>query len=106
MVQPTGETEGSESSTVAGSESSTTGRSEASTMASSEPPTDSLGDDDRNRRRAALYALPFLALGVGNAVLILNFGLEPLWAFAQLPPILFTTVLTYIVFSTDFLDDR
>ncbi|MFQ3476275.1 hypothetical protein HKK80_08440 [Halonotius sp. F2-221B] len=62
--------------------------------------------EGRNRRRAALYALPFLALGVGNAVLILNFGLEPLWAFAQLPPILFTTALTYIVFSTDFLDDR
>jgi len=67
---------------------------------------ESVSDTDRNRRRAALYALPFLALGVGNAILILNFGLEPLWAFAQLPPILFTTVLTYIVFSTDFLDDR
>lgn len=97
MAPPTGETEHSESSTVASSESSTAG---------SGSPSDALGDDDRNRRRAALYALPFLALGVGNAVLILNFGLEPLWAFAQLPPILFTTVLTYIVFSTDFLDDR
>ena len=75
-------------------------------MGGSEPATDSVGDTDRNRRQAALYALPFLALGVGNAILILNFGLEPLWAFAQLPPILFTTVLTYIVFSTDFLDDR
>jgi len=68
--------------------------------------TESINSTDRNRRQAALYALPFLALGVGNAILILNFGLEPLWAFAQLPPILFTTVLTYIVFSTDFLDDR
>ena len=83
MAQPTSETEGAE-----------------------EPPTESVGDSDRNRRQAALYALPFLALGVGNAILILNFGLEPLWAFAQLPPILFTTALTYIVFSTDFLDDR
>jgi len=89
MAQPTSETESPEDP-VAGSES----------------PTESVSDTDRNRRRAALYALPFLALGVGNAILILNFGLEPLWAFAQLPPILFTTVLTYIVFSTDFLDDR
>src|SRR6056297_1751695 len=98
MVPPTGETESSESSTMA--------RSESSTTEGSESPTAALGDDGRNRRQAALYALPFLALGVGNAVLILNFGLEPLWAFAQLTPILFKTVLTYIVFSTDFLDDR
>ena len=90
MAQPTGETE----------------RGESSTVGESEPPTDAIDDGDRNRRRAALYALPFLSLGVGNAVLILNFGLEPLWAFAQLPPILFVTALTYIVFSTDFLDDR
>ena len=89
MAQPTSETEGAEES-----------------VAGSEPPTESVGDSDRNRRQAALYALPFLAIGVGNAILILNFGLEPLWAFAQLPPILFTTALTYIVFSTDFLDDR
>ena len=88
MNTPTGETE----------------RADASTGGSK--PTESVSETDRNRRRAALYALPFLALGVGNAILILNFGLEPLWAFAQLPPILFTTVLTYIVFSTDFLDDR
>jgi hypothetical protein len=61
---------------------------------------------DRNRKRAILYALPFFALGVGNAALILTWGINPLWAFAQLPPILFTTVLTYVVFSTDFLDNR
>ena len=72
----------------------------------SEPTTESVGERDRKRRKEDIYALPFLALGVGNAILILNFGLEPLWAFAQLPPILFTTALTYIVFSTDFLDDR
>lgn len=89
MVEPPGEMDGSETP-----------------VGGAEPPTESVGADSRNRRRAALYALPFLALGVGNAVLILNFGLEPLWAFAQLPPILFTTALTYIVFSTDFLDDR
>lgn len=61
---------------------------------------------NRNRKWAALFALPFLLLGVGNASLILIWGIDPLWAFAQLPPILFTTVLTYMVFRTDFLDDR
>lgn len=61
---------------------------------------------DRNRKQAVLYSLPFLALGVGNVILILSWGLEPLWAFALLPPILFTTFLTYLVFSTDFLKGR
>jgi hypothetical protein len=60
----------------------------------------------RNRKRAALAVAPFLALGLGNVVLILQWGIEPLWAFALLPPILFCSVLAYIVFSTDFLDDR
>jgi hypothetical protein len=60
----------------------------------------------RNRKRAALAVAPFLALGLGNVVLILQWGIEPLWAFALLPPILFCSVLAYIVFSTDFLNDR
>ncbi len=63
-------------------------------------------DSGRKRKRAVLYSLPFLLLGLGNVVLILSWGLEPLWAFALLPPILFCTVLTYIVFSTDFLEGR
>ncbi len=69
------------------------------------PPSEVI-DSGRNRRRAALYSLPFLVLGLGNVALILGWGLEPLWGFMLLPPILFCTVLTYIVFSTDFLDDR
>lgn len=60
----------------------------------------------RNRKRAALAVAPFLALGIGNVVLILRWGIEPLWAFALLPPILFCSALAYIVFSTDFLSDR
>ncbi len=75
------------------------------------PPREELLDEEildsgRKRKRAALYSLPFLLLGLGNVVLILSWGLEPLWAFALLPPILFCTVLTYIVFSTDFLEGR
>jgi hypothetical protein len=60
----------------------------------------------KNRKRAALAVFPFLAIGLGNVVLLLGWGIEPLWAFAILPPILFCSVLAYIVFSTDFLDDR
>lgn len=60
----------------------------------------------RNRRRAALAVLPFLAIGVGNVVLILLQGLEPLWGFLLLPPVLFCSVLAYLVFSTDFLEGR
>jgi hypothetical protein len=61
---------------------------------------------DRNRKWAALAVAPFLVIGLGNVVLLLGWGIEPLWAFAILPPILFCSVLAYIVFSTDFLDDR
>ncbi|MFC6724869.1 hypothetical protein ACFQE1_10900 [Halobium palmae] len=61
---------------------------------------------DRNRKRAVLYTLPFLAIGLGDVGLLLFWGLEPLWGFVVLLPILFCTILTYIVFSTDFLEGR
>ncbi|WP_233204238.1 hypothetical protein [Halegenticoccus soli] len=60
----------------------------------------------RNRKRAFLAVLPFLAIGLFDLVLLLFWGIEPLWAFAILPPILFCTVLAWIVFSTDFLEGR
>jgi hypothetical protein len=60
----------------------------------------------KNRKRAALAVAPFLAIGLADVVLLLGWGIEPLWAFAILPPILFCSVLAYIVFSTDFLEDR
>ncbi|WP_311171956.1 hypothetical protein [Halobellus ordinarius] len=70
-------------------------------------PNAPLGESgSRNRKRAALAVAPFLVIGLGNVVLLLGWGIEPLWAFAILPPILFCTVLAYIVFSTDFLEDR
>ena len=62
--------------------------------------------DENNRRRAILAVTPFLVIGLGNLVLLLGWGIEPLWAFAILPPILFCSALAYIVFSTDFLSDR
>jgi hypothetical protein len=59
-----------------------------------------------NRRRALLAVVPFLGLGLADVLLLLFWGIEPLWAFAILPPILFCTVLAWLAFSTDFLEDR
>ncbi|MFB6107391.1 MAG: hypothetical protein ABEJ82_00960 [Haloplanus sp.] len=59
-----------------------------------------------NRKRALLAVLPFLALGLADVLLLLFWGLEPLWGFAILPPILFCSVLAWLVFRTDFLEGR
>ena len=59
-----------------------------------------------HRFRAALYVAPFLALGLADVLLLLWWGIDPLWGFMILPPILFCSVLAYLVFSTDFLEDR
>ncbi len=63
-------------------------------------------ESPRNRKRAVLYVVPFLTIGLGDVVLLLKWGLEPLWGFAILPPILFCTVMAYLVFSTGFLDEE
>jgi hypothetical protein len=59
-----------------------------------------------DRKRAALAVLPFLLLGLGNVVLLLGWGLKPLWAFLILPPILFVSALGWIAFRTGFVRDR
>ena len=63
-------------------------------------------DSSPNRRRALLAVMPFLLLGLADVLLLLFWGIEPLWAFAILPPIVFCTVLAWLAFSTDFLEDR
>ena len=60
----------------------------------------------RSRWWAALAVAPFLAVGLADVLLLLYWGIEPLWGFAILPPILFCSVLAWIVFSTDFLEGR
>ncbi|ELZ16760.1 MULTISPECIES: hypothetical protein [Haloterrigena] len=65
-----------------------------------EPPVPT--DDDRNRRRAALYVAPFLAIGVANLVLLLGWGLDPLWGFAILPPILAVSAIAWVAFAHGF----
>jgi len=64
--------------------------------------------DDRapNRRSAALFVAPFLALGLADLLLLLFWGLDPLWGFMILPPILFMSALTWIAFRTGFVSGR
>jgi hypothetical protein len=59
-----------------------------------------------NRRRALLAVAPFLAIGLADVLLLLFWGVEPLWGFAILPPILFCSVLAWLAFRSGFLDDR
>lgn len=66
-------------------------------------PHESQGYD---RKRAVLAAIPFLAIGLADLLLLLFWGLEPLWGFVILLPILFMSVLTYIAFRSGFLEDR
>jgi len=56
-----------------------------------------------NRKQAALAVAPFLALGLANLVLLLFWGLDPLWGFMIFPPILFISVLGWIAFRTGFI---
>lgn len=63
-------------------------------------------DAQLNRKRALLYITPFVLLGIGNLVLLLGWGLRPLWAFLILPPILFISVIGYIAFRTGLASDR
>jgi hypothetical protein len=55
-----------------------------------------------NRKRAALAVLPFLLLGLADVVLLLEWGIDPLWGFMILPPILFMTALAWLAFRTGF----
>lgn len=63
-------------------------------------------DRELDRKRALLYILPFVLLGIGNLLLLLGWGLRPLWAFLILPPILFVSIIGYIAFRTGLASDR
>lgn len=59
-----------------------------------------------NRWQAVKAVTPFLLLGLADLVLLLRWGLDPLWGFMILPPILFISVLAWIAFRTGFTQDR
>jgi hypothetical protein len=58
----------------------------------------------RDRKQAALAVAPFLLLGLLDVVLLLGWGINPLWGFMILPPILFVSVLAWLGFRTGFVD--
>ncbi|GGO01703.1 MULTISPECIES: hypothetical protein [Haloarcula] len=75
----------------------------------------SADDDDKSggsetggvdRWQATKYVAPFVAIGLFDLVLLLGWGLDPLWGFMILPPILFVSVLGWIAFRTGFASDR
>jgi hypothetical protein len=70
---------------------------------------DALPTDDNHagtsRARAALYISPFVAVGLLDVVLLLFWGLDPLWGFLILPPILAISLLGYIGFKHGFIRD-
>lgn len=68
-------------------------------MERSVPPDQS--SDNRNRKRAAVAVLPLMFIGLFDLVLLLKYGLNPLWGFAILPPILFVSTFGWIYFSAD-----
>jgi hypothetical protein len=55
-----------------------------------------------SRKRAFFAVLPFLLLGIADVVLLLEWGLDPLWGFMILPPILFISVIGWIAFRSGF----
>ncbi|WP_178916149.1 hypothetical protein [Natronomonas gomsonensis] len=61
---------------------------------------------EKGRKAAALIILPFVVLGVGNLILILQWGLDPLWGFLLMPPILFICVIGWIAIRGGFAEDR
>ena len=65
-------------------------------------PTDE--DDDRiSRWRAGLYISPFVAIGLADVLILLWWGIDPLWGFMILPPILAISILGYIGFRHGFI---
>lgn len=55
-------------------------------------------------RKAAVVVVPFLILGLGNAVLILQWGLNPVWGLLLFPPVLFISAIGWIAISGGIVD--
>lgn len=81
-------------------------RTTADLLAGDEDSSSLIDGDGLDRWQAAKYVAPFLFIGLFDLVLLLGWGLDPLWGFMILPPILFVSVLAWIAFRTGFASDR
>jgi len=75
-------------------------------LLSGDDAVDDFDGDGVTRWQATKYIAPFVLLGLMNVVLLLRWGVDPLWAFMIFPPILFVSVLGWIAFRTGFAQDR
>lgn len=66
---------------------------------------DLIDREPMDRWKAAAAIAPFLFLGLACVVLLLGWGLNGLWAFMILPPILFISVLGWLAFRHGFVRD-
>lgn len=57
-----------------------------------------------NTRKAAAIIVPFLLLGIGNVLLILQWGLDLVWGLLLLPPVLFISAIGWIAISGGLVD--
>lgn len=65
------------------------------------------GDSDGERpgaRTAALIVVPLFLLGAGNVVLILQWGLNPVWGLLLFPPVFFISAIGWIAISGGLAD--
>lgn len=69
------------------------------------PANPALGRGKRNRKRAAIAVVPLFTIGLFDLVLLVKYGLDPLWGFAILPPMLMLSVFGWIYFGA-VEDDR
>lgn len=66
---------------------------------------DLIDREPMERWKAAAAIAPFLFLGFAAVVMLLLWGLNGLWAFMILPPILFISVLGWLAFRNGFVRD-
>jgi hypothetical protein len=57
-----------------------------------------------NTRKAVAIIVPFLLLGLGNVLLILQWGLDLVWGLLLVPPVLFISAMGWIAISGGLVD--
>ena len=66
-------------------------------------------DDDSEGGRsgaakAALIVVPLFLLGAGNVVLLLQWGINPVWGLLLFPPVVFISVIGWIAIRGGLAD--